>query len=186
MSGMKTHEKIELAGMLVGLAVLIFSVFSYFAAAADDRALKAEENALDYGRTFSKELQRQLGELRVSMTHYSRYGDLNSADVISDEVFAHLAQEVLFGKNPAGGPAGVPYVYLFEKMDDFFVNAQACYDSAVCDKAILQQLLCAPLERFYVANRRMIDFYSVNYSGGDFGHGITGFVDICRPFVAGQ
>lgn len=176
---MKPIEWIELGGMATALCVLFFSVISYFGSVEQDRQLQAGATSLDYGRLFSDELQQELSQLRVWEIHYAMFGDFNDPAVIKAEPFEALAEEILFGRDSTGANEGTHYVYLFEKMNDFYLNVSACYESEACDKAILTRLLCAPAKRFTHANQRIIEYYKSNFSGDQYGNGIDTFLGYC-------
>lgn len=176
---MKPIEWIELGGMVTALCLLVFSVASYFGSVEQDRQLQAGATSLDYGRLFSDELQKELSQLRVWVIHYAMHGDINDPAVVPPESFEALAEEILFGQDSNGENTGTHYVYLFEKMNDFYLNISACYDSEACDKAVLTRLLCAPARRFSHANQRVIEYYKSHFSGDQYGDGIDTFLGYC-------
>jgi hypothetical protein len=173
---MTREEKIEIFGKSVAFLALLASIVTFLLQQVTSARVSAEEKSLEYADEFRRTVQPDLSKLKVSLAHYTRYADINDAEVIADADFAALAEEVLFGV----GDSRDGFVLQLEQTNNFFLSINVCHTSKVCDAEVLEALLCKPAEALSDENARLIAYYATSYAGEEYVDEVALFARTCR------
>lgn len=180
MSSLTLKDVIEIVGKTIALITLIFTVTAYFSDRSAQVSREAKSQAFSYANEYRKTLQSEQAKMRIWLSHYTRFGDINEPSQVPDEEFRILAEEFLFSslKNEIDKQTG--FVIKFEQLVEFFSNVNACYEAEICDKSVTQELLCDPATTFYGHNIRMINYYEESYGGPDFSESLEKLLSYCK------
>jgi hypothetical protein len=177
---MISSSSLETIGKITGVAVFLFTIYSYVNNLKVEQDRKQYEVSIGFIKEYSTSIRRIEQELEMKLLYYK---DINNIKFFPDKKFKLIAEEILFDFVPNRNSSEqnkTPFLDDILNVSDFYDRSFFCIDQNICNDKITGGFLCSRALLFYKKNKRLIRFYTNLSTPSNVNHEFSALRNLCK------